>query len=98
MHRYLLIILNLFFHAIASAEAIDLRDYILLTEGMSEAEVLYRLGPYDHEAIYSDGHHGYLRKVWYYIPDGHYSGEWITEITFDGRGKIRDLNRFKPRP
>lgn len=81
----------------AQADAVPLREFGLLREGMSEAEVLVRLGPYDHEAVYFD-HYAVVRKVWYYIPDGTYSGDWITEITFDARGRVRKLDRYRPRP
>ncbi|MGE0383733.1 MAG: hypothetical protein AB7Q97_03330 [Gammaproteobacteria bacterium] len=83
-------------HGQARAAAVDLRKFSLIVEGMSEAEVMYRLGPFDRESVLQDGHHGPLRKKWYYIPDGHYSGEWITEITFDGNGRVKRIDRVKP--
>ena len=63
---------------------------------MSEAEVLYRVGPPDHETPYYGHHHELTGKIWYYIPDGDFSGDWFTEINFGSRGRIRDLRRFKP--
>ena len=82
----------------AQAGAVDLRKFALLRDGMTEAEVLYRLGPYDHEAIYYGHYDAPVKKVWYYIPNGHYSGDWITEITFDSNGLVQKLDRFKPTP
>ena len=35
------------------AGSVAMRDYNLLSTGMTEAEVLYRLGPYDHEMMIS---------------------------------------------
>jgi len=94
----ILLFIIILFSSSTYSGSVDLREYGLLITGMSEAEVLYRLGPYDHEAIYHDGHRYVQKKIWYYIPDGSYSGDWITEITFDSGGRIRELNRFKPRP
>lgn len=73
-------------------------DYILLSRGMSEAEVLYRVGPPDHETVASDNHHHILKKTWYYIPSQSEvsNRQWITEIVFSGNGKVRSLDRFKP--
>lgn len=93
--RVLLLVVAALAGARAQADAVALREFGLLREGMSEAEVLLRLGPYDHEAMYFD-HHAVVRKVWYYIPDGTYSGDWITEITFDSRGRVSRLDRYRP--
>lgn len=80
----------------ASGKEIDLRDYALLREGMSEAEVYYRLGPCDYESVYSDYHHVVIRRVCSYLPDPQTSTGWITEITFDSRGRVQKLDRFRP--
>lgn len=82
--------------ATVHAGAVDLRDFGLLRRGMSEAEVLYRLGPYDHETVHHDHHHHVVRRTWYYIPDGSYSGDWITTIHFDASGRVRSLERTRP--
>lgn len=78
------------------AAGVDLHDYNLLREGMNEAEVLYRLGPRDHETVFYD--RDYInKKIWYYIPDGHYSSAWITTIHFDGNGRVTKLERTRAR-
>ncbi|MGH8510598.1 MAG: hypothetical protein ACREU8_04235 [Gammaproteobacteria bacterium] len=59
-------------------------------------QVLYRLGPYDHETIYFDHWRAPVRKSWYYIPESR-SG-WITEIVFDAGGHVQSLERTRPYP
>jgi hypothetical protein len=83
--------------SIASADMIPMRDYIYLSRGMSEAEVLYRVGPYDHESRYTDHDHNVVRKIWYYIPVRPTSNSWITEIEFDQNGVIQSLTRYRAR-
>lgn len=84
--------------AVAASE-IDLRDYIKIDEGMSEAEVLYRLGPYDYETVYGFGfgYHGRLPtyKRWAYLPARGHNG-WITEISFSYDGHVSRLERYRP--
>lgn len=77
-----------------TAEAMAMRDYHFLDTGMSQAEVLYRVGPPDRESVFGDGIHGASRIIWYYIPSN--SRGWITEIIFDSNGVIRDTKRYKP--
>lgn len=77
------------------ADMIPMRDFIQLKRGMSEAEVLYRVGGYDHETISSDYHHQVIRKTWFYIPENKSSNNWITEIVFDSRGIVQQLERYK---
>jgi hypothetical protein len=83
----------------AAAAEVDFRDYIGLNEGMTEAEVLYRLGPCDHETFLDDFpvgfHHLPLRKRWAYLPPRGQSG-WITEITFNAAGRVSSLERYPP--
>ena len=81
----------------ASAGAINFSDYRLLTTGMSEAEVLYRVGKSDHEVIVYGPYHSIHKKIWYYIPDGSYSGDWLTEIVFDRHGRIIAIERTRPK-
>lgn len=81
----------------AGAREVAMRDFALLREGMSEAEVLLRLGPYDHETVTWD-HHRVVRRRWYYIPEGRRSGQWLTEVVFDGDGRVIELRRTRPRP
>lgn len=77
-----------------AAESMAMRDYHLLGVGMSEAEVLYRVGPPDRESVLNDGFFGPSGFVWYYIPSK--PRGWITEIIFDPRGRIKDMKRYKP--
>jgi hypothetical protein len=81
----------------AYADMIPMRDFNLLSRGMSEAEVLFRVGPYDHETRYTDYDHSVVRKIWYYIPARATSNAWITEIEFDQNGVVQSLNRYRAR-
>ncbi len=73
-----------------------MRDFHLLDTGMSQAEVLYRVGPPDRESVFDGGYHGGPTKIiWYYIP-ARSASAWITEIIFDGNGEIQDTKRYKP--
>jgi len=90
-----LLITGLLLPAISFADMIPMRDYIQLRRGMSEAEVLYRVGKFYHESIASDYHHNITRKIWYYIPKKSTSKNWITEIEFDSRGLIQQLERYR---
>lgn len=81
----------------AYPDMISMRDYIQLKRGMSEAEVLYRVGPYDHETMMFDYQHNIQKKTWYYIPAQHTSNSWITEITFNRSGIIQSLERYPAR-
>ncbi len=93
MKKLLLLSLVLLYGSLASADAIDMRDYIKLRKGMSEAEVLYRLGSPDHETVKSDYYHSILRKTWFFIPAQRSTNKWMTEIEFDSNGRIIDLDR-----
>ena len=79
----------------AAAAEVDMRDYIMIDEGMTEAEVLYRLGPYDYETVFSDYYHFPIRRRWAYLPAYGRRG-WITEITFDHRGRVQQIERYRP--
>jgi hypothetical protein len=83
--------------ASARADMIAMRDFNLLKRGMSEAEILFRIGPSDHESLYLDYHHNPLRRVWYYIPEQRGSDAWITEIEFDHLGRVQELRRYRAR-
>ncbi|NIP73725.1 MAG: hypothetical protein GWO16_12165 [Gammaproteobacteria bacterium] len=78
----------------AAADAIPFHKYRLLREGMSEGQVLLRVGEPDRETVISNDY--IYRKIWYYLPDGRYSGDWLTVITFDANGKVIRLERSKP--
>lgn len=93
MKKLLLLFLVLLYGSMASADAIDMRDYIKLRKGMSEAEVLYRLGAPDHETQRTDYHHNILRKNWFFIPSQQSTSKWLSEIEFDSKGRIINLRR-----
>ena len=97
MHRTVMIIGLLCIAPLrpALADMIPMRDFIYLQRGMSEAEVLYRVGPFDYESIISDGYHAPFRKVWYYIPAQKRSNAWITEIVINGSGEVESLERYR---
>lgn len=86
---------TIFVPAGAAAAEVDMRDYIMIDEGMTEAEVLYRLGPYDYETVFSDYYHFPIRRRWAYLPAYGRRG-WITEITFDHRGRVQQIERYRP--
>lgn len=75
----------------AAADAIAFREFRLLKAGMSEVEVLSRVGEPDRERVI-DNHFMY-RMIWYYVPDGDYSGDWSTTITFDANGRVVSIRR-----
>lgn len=77
-----------------SADPIPLRKFRLLNEGMSETEILRRVGAPDRETVI-DNYHTY-RKIWYYLPDGSYSGHWTTIITFNSKGRVAKIERERP--
>ena len=96
----LLAIIPLLFFGYASlADSVDMRDYNLISTGMSEAEVLYRLGPYDHETVATGFFNNILHRTWYYIPgkDEVSNRQWITEIHFDSHGRVTARDRYRPR-
>ena len=84
--------------SMARADMIPMREYIMLDRGMTEGEVLYRVGPCDYKTTQSDYYHNIISTTWYYIPVRKSSDGWITEITFDGRGVVQSLNRYRPNP
>ena len=83
---------------VTMADSIPMSDYIRLKTGMTEADVLYRVGLYDHETIATDYFQNVIRKTWYYIPahSEMCNAKWITEIVFDGAGRIITIDRYKP--
>ncbi|MEX0952172.1 MAG: hypothetical protein WDZ86_07815 [Gammaproteobacteria bacterium] len=79
----------------SNAFAVRLTDYKLLRTGMSEAEVYYRIGEFDRESVFDGGFYGgFSKKIWYYMPSP--GNPWLTEITFDHNGQVRELRRYKP--
>lgn len=82
----------------AYADAVPFTKYKLLNRGMNEAEILYRIGPPDHETAVTDYHHHIVSKTWYYIPAQNQisTKRWISEITFDAYGQVSNLKRYRP--
>jgi hypothetical protein len=76
------------------AEAIKFRDYRLLQKGMSEAEIPMRAGPPDCESVVSTQY--LYKKIWCYVPDGSYSGDWLTIITIGPDGKVINIEGTRP--
>ena len=95
MKKSILLLSVLLYGPLASADAIDMRDYILLRNEITEAEVLYKFGTSDHEVINSDYHHHTLNKTWFYIPRRNSSKKWITEFKFNGSGKLISKDRYR---
>jgi len=99
MKKTILLLLVLIYGSLASqlssADAIDMRDYILLRNAISEAEVLYKFGISDHETISSDYHHNILSKTWFYIPKKNSTNKWITEFKFNSNGKLIAKDRYR---
>lgn len=89
-----LLLLAVWLSPVATADGMAMRDYHLLDNDMSQAEVLQRVGPPDRESVFGDGVFGPTRIIWYYIPSAR--DGWITEIIFDAQGRIRDTKRYKP--
>ena len=80
-----------------SADEIDMRDYILLKNGMTEAEVLFRVGPPNHETIKSDHYNYVFSRTWFYIPDQGSNGKWISELKFNADGELISRDRYRVR-
>jgi hypothetical protein len=95
MKKSILLLLALLYGSYASADAIDMRDYIILKNDITEAEVLYKFGSPDHETINSDYHHYIISKTWFYIPAQNASDKWITEFKFNGNGKLISKDRYR---
>ncbi len=90
MRVAMIAILMLVFGQVA-ADAIAFRDFRLLKAGMSEMEVLSRVGEPDRERVIDNDF--MYRMIWYYVPDGNYSGDWSTTITFDANGRVVSIQR-----
>ena len=95
MNKYILLILTSLHSFSIFADGIDMRDYMTLRFGMSEAEVLYKFGPSDHETIRSDRLDFILSKTWFYIPVRSSADKWITEIKFDSNGRLIKRDRYR---
>ncbi len=97
MKKFTFLLPFVLYGPLASAEAIDMREYIILKNEVTEAEVLYRFGAPDHETINSDNFHQLLSKTWFYIPAQSGSNKWITEFKFNGNGKLISWDRYRIR-
>ena len=95
MMKFTFLLLISIYSNLLSADAIAMRDYITLRTGMSEAEVLYKFGPSDHETIRSDRLDFVLSKTWFYIPIRSSTDKWITEIKFDSNGRLIKRDRYR---
>jgi hypothetical protein len=96
---YRLLIAAVLLHAGATwtpAAPIEFRDYMHLRHGMTEAQVLMRVGPPDYERELYGYYGGIFGRIWYYLPEEYPTREYITEIHFDALGHIRRLERYRP--
>jgi hypothetical protein len=97
MKKTTFLLLVLLYGEYASADAIDMKDYLILKNQVSEAEVLYNLGPPDHETLNSDCYNQVLNKTWFYIPERQSQNKWISEFRFNGNGKLISKDRYRVR-
>jgi hypothetical protein len=76
-----------------SADQVDLREFGLISVGMSEAEVLVRLGPPDHESFegFSPAH--LLIKSYFYFSEAWRHQDITTVIRFEG-GRVIHKERI----
>jgi hypothetical protein len=95
IYKYSAIGLLLLITEFAVADMIPLGDFKLLRRGMSEAEVLYRVGVFDYESVRTDHYQNIVEKRWYYIPHVDGSNKWITEIVINQRGEIKNMERYR---
>jgi hypothetical protein len=80
----------------AAGQQMVFRDYIHLRTEMSEAQVLYRVGPPTYENVLYGYSGAVFGKIWYYIPEAGQPDPWITEVHFDWRGKVIRIDRNRP--
>jgi len=78
----------------AVADPVDFSDYRMLKRGMSEAQILSRIGEPDRETVIDNALS--YKKIWYYLPDGSYSWQFITIITIDANGRVSRIERERP--
>lgn len=72
-----------------AAGQVDLVDFGLIERGMSEAEVLVRLGPPDHESFEGFSPHNLLIKSYFYFSEPGRLQDITTVITFKGGRVVR---------
>lgn len=76
-----------------AAEQVDLLDFGLIQRGMSEAEVLVRLGPPDHESLEGFSPSNLLIKTYFYFSEPGRYQNITTMIKFKG-GRVFLKERF----
>ncbi len=92
---YLLAIVSLIAILISpvSAGQVDLREFGLIKVGMSEAEVLVRLGPPDHESFEGFSATNLLIKSYFYFSESGRHQDITTLIRFKG-GRVIHKERI----
>lgn len=93
--KYLLAMVSLITILVSpvSADQVDLRDFGLITVGMSEAEVLVRLGPPDHESFEGFTPSNLLIKSYFYFSEPGRHQDITTVIRFEG-GRVTRKERI----
>ena len=76
-----------------TAGQVDLLDYGLIQQGMSEAEVLVRLGPPDHESFEGVSSNDLLIKSYFYFSEPDRHQDITTIIRFKG-GRVIHTERI----
>ena len=97
MKKTILLLSVLLYCHYASADAVDIKDFLILKNHASEAEVLFKLGPPDHETINDDCYNNVLNKTWFYIPARKGTNKWISEFRFNGNGRLISKDRYRAR-
>jgi len=72
-----------------AAGQVDLREFGLIQEGMSEAEVLVRLGPPDHESFEGFTPNNLLLKSYFYFSEPDRHQDITTVIQFKAGRVVR---------
>ena len=76
-----------------AAGQVDLREFGLIQRGMSEAEVLVRLGPPDHESFEGVSSNDLLIKSYFYFSEPDRHQDITTIIRFKG-GRVIHTERI----
>lgn len=95
MKNFNLLLLFLIYSSFAAADAIDMRDFIIVKSDITEAELLYKFGAPDHETVNSDRYNYILSKTWFYIPEKNDSNKWVSEFRFNGNGRLISKDRYR---
>lgn len=86
---FLVICLTALLISPVAAGQVDLVEFGLIKRGMSEAEVLVRLGPPDHESFEGFSPHNLLMKSYFYFSKPGRLQDITTVITFKGGRVVR---------